>query len=261
VQLRTGDGGYRLLEEQEWPFARTEYRRWYLDASPSDWQGNGPRTDLMRITDQAPTTANRASYSAEVELGQPMLSPMGPVGGPPRWTTGVSFVSEPMAEDMAVVGYMKAGLWVSSTSSDMDVFVSVRVLDEQGREIRYDAPIHPAHPIFAAPVGHGLLKVSHRKIDEARSTAYWPVHTHAEADHAPLGHGEIVEIELGLNPATAMIRKGCRLRVDIQPYAPDGAPTRAYDASYHTGASNTVYTGPDHPCFIQLPIVPLPPQS
>ena len=257
VQLRTGDGGYRLLEEREWPIARTSYRRWYLDAALSDWQGDGRRSDLMRITGTPPAAAGSASYAAQVELGQPMLSPMGPVGGPPRWKTGISFVSEPMAEDMALVGYMKAGLWVSSSATDMDVFVSLRVLDEHGREIRYDAAIHPAHPIYAAPVGHGLLKVSHRKLDEARSAEYWPVHTHAEADYAPLREGEIVGIELGLNPSSAMIRKGCRLRVDIQPYAPDGAPVRAYDESYHAGVVNTVHTGPEHPCFIQLPIVPL----
>ena len=261
VQLRTGDGGYRLLEETEWPITRTAYPRWHLDASLSDWQGDGRRSDLMRIIRDAPATESSATYSAEVELGQPMLSPMGPVGGPPRWTTGISFVSDPMTEDMALIGYMKAGLWVSSTSADMDVFVSLRVLDEQGREIRYDAAIHPAHPIFAAPVGHGLLKISHRKLDEARSTEYRPVHTHAEADHAPLQPGEIVHIEVGLNPSSAMIPQGCRLRIDIQPYAPDGAPTRAYDESYHTGAVNTVHTGPDHPCFILLPIVPLREQS
>ena len=257
IQLRTGDGGYRMLEEHDWPIARTEYKRWYLDASPSDWRGDGRRTDFMRITAEVPAIEASASYDAAVELGQPMHSPMGPVGGPPRWRTGVSFISEPMSEEMALIGYMKAGLWVSATAADMDVFVSVRVVEEDGREVRYDAPIHPAHPIFAAPVGHGLLKVSHRKIDDTRSTHYWPVHTHTEADYAPLRHEEIVEIELGLNPATALIRKGCRLRVDIQPYAPDGAPTRAYDESYHTGIVNTVHTGPDHPCFIQLPIVPL----
>ena len=256
VQLRTGNGGYRLLEEAEWPIARTEYRRWYLDATVSDWQGDVRRTDLRRITPEAPQVEASASYDAAVELGQPMLSPMGPVGGPPRWSTGIAFVSDPMAEDMALIGYMKAGLWVSSTGKDMDVFVSLRVLDEHGREIRYDAPIHPAHPIHAAPVGHGLLKVSHRKIDEARSTEYWPVHTHAEADYAPLNSGEVVGIELGLNPSTAMIPKGCRLRVDIQPYAPDGAPVRAYDESYHAGALNAVHTGPERPSYIQLPIVP-----
>jgi uncharacterized protein len=257
IQLRTGNGGYSLLHDNEWPLARTQYRRWYLDAILSDWQGDRQRTDLMRIVEAPSTDAADASYSAEVERGKPMLSPMGPVGGPPRWSTGISFVSDPMTEDMALIGYMKAGLWVSSTSRDMDVFVSLRVLDEDGCEIRFDAAAHPAHPIHAAAVGHGLLKVSRRQLDEVRSTDYWPVHTHLEAHNAPLTVGEAVQIEVGLNPATAMIRKGHRLRVDIQPYAPDGEPTRAYDESYHKGAVNRIHTGPDHPCYIQLPIVPL----
>lgn len=257
IQLRTGNGGFSVLHEQEWPVARTQYRRWYLDATTSDWQGDGRRTDLMRIVETPPADAAEADYSAEVELGKPMLSPMGPVGGPPRWSTGISFVSEPMTEDMALIGYMKAGLWVSSTAADMDVFVSLRVLDENGREVRYDAAAHPAHPVHAAAVGHGLLKVSRRKLDNARSTEYWPVQTHLEGDNAPLTGDEVVEIEVGLNPATAMIRKGHRLRVDVQPYAPDGQPTRAYDESYHKGAVNRVHTGHDHPCYVQLPIVPL----
>ena len=256
IQLRTGDGGYRLVEESEWPIARTTYRRWYLDASPSDWQGDARRKDLMRIKQSPPKAEASASYKAELDLGKPILSPMGPIGGTPRWQTGISFVSDPMAEDMDLIGYMKAGLWVSSTSTDMDVFVSLRVLDEAGREIRYDAAIHPAHPMYAAPVGHGLLKASHRKLDEARTTKYWPTHSHAEADYAPLKNGEVVSLELGLNPSSATIRKGCRLRVDIQPYAPAGTPTRAYDESYHAGALNAIYTGPQHPSFIQLPIVP-----
>jgi predicted acyl esterase len=256
IQVRTGDGAYYLLEENEWPIARTAYPRWYLDASPSDWKGDARRSDILRITQNPPSIEASANYDAQLDLGPPTLSPMGPIGGTPRWQTGVSFISDPMTEDMVLVGYMKAGLWVSSTSSDMDIFVSLRIIDEQDKEIRYDAAIHPAHPIHAAPVGHGLLKVSHRKLDETRSTEYWPTHTHLEADYAPLRDGEIVAIEVGLNPSSAFIPKGSRLRVDIQPYAPDGAPVRAYDQSYHTDASNAVYTGPAHPSYIQLPIVP-----
>ncbi len=259
IQLRTGNGNYCLMAEGEWPLARTQYRRWYLDASPSEWQGDSRRNDLLRITQTPPSATSSAAYDAHLDLGQPVLSPMGPVGGTPRWQTGISFVSDPMTEDMVLIGYMKVGLWVSSTSADMDVFVSLRVLDAQGREIRYDAAIHPSHPVFAAAVGHGLLKVSHRKIDDARSTEYWPVHTHAQADHTPLKMDEIVQIEVGLNPSSALIPKGARLRVDIQPSAPDGAPARAYDASYHEGAVNRIHTGPDHPCYIQLPIVPAGP--
>jgi len=256
IQVRTGNGAYYLAQEQEWPVARTDYRRWYFDASLSDWQGDGRRDDMLRISDTPPKAQASVSYAADLDLGKPMLSPMGPIGGTPRWQTGISFISEPMTEDMAMVGYMKAALWVSSSSEDMDVFVSLRVIDEHGQEIRYDAPVHPSHPLFAAPVGHGLLKVSHRRLDEAQSNHYWPTHSHTEADYAPLTAGEVAAVEIGLNPSTALIPKGCRLRVDIQPYAPSGAPTRAYDEAYHAGAINTIHTGPDHVSYIQLPIIP-----
>ncbi len=256
VQVRTGNAAYYLLEEADWPIARTTYRRWYLDARPSEWQGDGRRADVLRISATPPTVARSAHYAAHLDRGQPSLSPMGPVGGTPRWSTGIAFVGDPLPEDMVLVGYMKVGLWVSSTSSDMDVFVSLRVLDAQDREIRYEALVHPIDPLNAHPVGHGVLKVSHRTLDAARSTDYWPVHTHAEADYAPLARGAIVGIEVGLNPSTALIRAGCRLRIDVQPYSPSGVPVRAYDEGYHGDATNTVYTGPDHPSYVQLPIVP-----
>lgn len=256
VQVRTGNGARFVIEEADWPLPRTAYRRWYLDAAPSDWKGDVRRDDLMRISESVPAAGSTASYDAHLELGQSSIAPTGPVGGTPRWSTGVSFVSDPMPQDMVLVGHMKMGLWVSSTSSDMDVFASLRVIDEHDREIRYETMVHPIDPVHPHPVGHGLLKVSRRKLDETRSTEYWPVHTHARADCAPLENGEIVAIELGLNPSSALIRKGCRLRVDIQPYSPAGLPVRAYDESYHIGATNRVYTGPDHPSYLQLPIVP-----
>ena len=256
VQVRTGNGGHYISEEAEWPIARTAYRRWYLDAAPSDWTGDGRRSDFLRISENVPTAEAEARYDAQLDIGRPSMSPAGSVGGTPRWSTGVSFVSDPLPEDMVLAGYMKAGLWVSSTSRDMDVFVSLRVLDDQDREIRYESLVPPIDPTNIHPVGHGLLKVSHRAIDDARSTEYWPVHTHAEADCRPLEDGVIVAIEVGLYPSSAVIRQGCRLRIDVQPYSPAGLPSRAYDQSYHSGASNVIYTGPDHPSYVQLPIVP-----
>ncbi|MFM9921267.1 CocE/NonD family hydrolase [Lacisediminihabitans sp. H27-G8] len=256
VQVRTGNGGHYVLEEQEWPLARTEYRRWYLDATPSAWPGDGRRDDFLRVTDTVPTTESSASYSAELDKGHPIPAPTGFVGGTPRWSTGVTFITEPLEEDMVLAGYMKAGLFVASTSADMDVYVSIRVIDENNREIRYESLVPPIDPANIHPAGHGLLKVSHRTIDAGRSTEYWPVHTHLESDYQPLTDGQVVEVEVGINPSSAAIRKRSRLRVDIQPYSPAGLPSRAYDESYHGGATNTVFTGPEHPSYIQLPLVP-----
>lgn len=256
IQVRTGNGAHFVLKEQEWPIARTRYRRWYLDAGPSDWQKDGRRNDILRISESVPSESSVAEYDAHLDLGAPSIAPSGPIGGTPRWATGASFVSDPMVENMTLAGYMKVGLWVASTSSDMDIFVSLRVLDENDREIRYESLVLPVDLNHIHPVGHGLLKVSRRKLDVERASDYWPVHTHLEKDSAPLESADIVPIEVGLNPSTALIRKGYRLRVDIQPYSPAGVPVRAYDESYHVGAVNRVYTGPDHPSYIQLPIIP-----
>ena len=64
-------------------------------------------------------------------------------------------------------------------------------------------------------------------------------------------------VEIELIPNTGLIRKGQRIRVDVQPY--DGVAHgmhHRYDPSYHAGATNTVHTGPDHMGYLQLPIIP-----
>ena len=66
-------------------------------------------------------------------------------------------------------------------------------------------------------------------------------------------------MEIEIIPNTALIRKGYRIRVDIQPFdGVDHGPRHRYESTYHDGARNTLYTGPDRPGFIQLPIVPVP---
>ena len=257
VQVRTGNAASFELYENTWPIPRTEYTKLYLDASPSEWNGgDDSRRNFLRIVHTPPDAENSASYDAHLDLGQPIPFPKGYVGGTPRSSTGVSFVSDPMPEDMVLVGYMKVGLWVSSTSSDMDVHVSLRVVDDQDREIRYEAIVLPVDPEHISPVTYGVLKVSHRKLDDVRTTEYWPVHPHAAPDNSRLEKEETVWIEIGLNPSSALVRKGYRLRLDVQPNPPAGVPARRYDETYHIGATNRIFTGPRHQSYVQLPVVP-----
>ena len=255
VQLRTGNAAYAMLTGDQWPIP-VELTRYYLDATPSDWTGDERGREVFRLSETVPAHEAEASYDAHLELGKPIPAPIGHVGGTPRWATGISFVGEPLEHDITFVGYLKAGLWVSSTSTDMDLHVSLRVIDEKDRELRYEAAILPMDPNHTQPASFGSLKVSHRTLDDARTTDSWPVHTHREADYAPLAPGEVVYVELGLNPSSALIRKGHRLRVDIQPISPAGMPSRSYDVGYHEGATNTIYTGPEHVSYVQLPILP-----
>ena len=261
LEIRTGDGSSFLLEENEWPVARTEYPRWYFDASPSDWSADPARDDFLRLAAAAPMDDAQASYSAQVQLappapvGSPRIDPTSAESDP--HVTGVSFISEPVAEDSVIAGFGKVQLWVSSTSHDMDIFVSVRVLDEHDREVDFTGFTTMGFPDRISPLTKGWLKASHRALDPERTTDYSPKHTHRKADHSPLEPGVPVRLEIELNPNTGYIRRGQRLRVDIQPY--DGVASgmyHGYDESSHDGAVNTILTGPGREGYIQLPIVP-----
>jgi len=262
LEIRTGNGASYLQEEQEWPIARTEYTRWYLDATASDWTGDGVRDDVLRLSQEQPRTGAQAVYSAEVQPADPTGGPSSMRADPsstatdPR-TTGVSFVSGPLAQDTVLAGYGKAALWVSASSEDMDIYVSLRVIDEHDREVDFTGPTTMGFPARNYPLAKGWLKASHRALDPERSTGYAPKHTHLKADHQPLDGGEIVPVEIELIPTTALLRRGQRIRIDVQPYDGQGHGTHhAYDPTYHTGAVNTVHTGPQYPGYVQLPLVP-----
>ena len=262
LEIRTGDGCSYLQEEQEWPIARTSYTRWFLDAALSDWSADEHRAEFLRLTQQEPAQERRADYSAEVSIEarsgpSPALLPVKPPEALLAWQSGISFVSEPVSEDMVIAGYSMARLWVSSTSEDMDIFIGLRVLDQQDREVNYTGPVTMGMSTSHYPLAKGWLRVSHRKRDEARCTEYTVKHTHLKADHAPLKPGEVVPVEVEIIPTAALIRKGWRLRVDIQPYdGYDHGSRHEYAATFHDGARNVIYTGPDHLSHIQLPLVP-----
>jgi predicted acyl esterase len=139
----------------------------------------------------------------------------------------------------------------------MQIHAYVRVMDENNQEVSYATGNPGMNRLY--PVGQGALKVSHRKLDPARSTVYRPYHTHQKADYQPLIPGEIVEAQVELWPTTALIRKGWRIRLDVQPATGEGfmAPLiDPQDSKYQAGASNTIYTGLEHPSYVQLPVVP-----
>jgi putative CocE/NonD family hydrolase len=255
LEIRTGRGGSYVQEEREWPIARTEYVRWYLDASPCDWDGQVRSDNVLRLARTVPAAERSVTYPAQVDLTAPRVPPATATA---PCTPGATFISDPLAEDTVLAGYSKLMLWVASSSEDMDIFAALRVLDEENREVDYCGPaLIPGISTRFYPLGKGWLKVSHRALDKERSTEFRPKHTHLRADHAPLRDGEVVPVEVEIIPNTGLVRQGHRIRIDIQPYTGVGHGNRhAYDASYHDGAHNTIFTGPEHPSYVQLPVVP-----
>ena len=225
------NGAWLMRFENDWPIARTQYIRYYLDAT--DPVGDGVLSKTPPIVERVTT------YSADVADETPCNEP------------GVSFVSQPLEGDLELAGYMKLGMRVSSTSTDMDIFATLRVMDEHGRDVLYHST-----QSAESPVTIGFLKVSHRKLDAERSTNHQPVHTHTEEDYQPLIPGEPVDVEVELWPNTALVKDGHRLWVTIQPRnGCFGIDSHEYDESYHDGAMNTIYTGGPQATYLQIPVI------
>ncbi|MBI2221226.1 MAG: CocE/NonD family hydrolase [Acidobacteria bacterium] len=245
MMIRSGDRGWFWQYENEFPVARTDYRKFYLHGTPASVAGAN-RTDFLTLGRSEPKQAASKSYAADVDRQTVACS-----------AHGISFISEPMTEDVTLAGYAKLVAWVSSTSPDMDLFASVRVLDENGKEVQY--ALAPERRDY--PVGKGGLKVSHRALDPKKSTPFLPFHTHSKADYAPLkGKNDIVRVEVEIEPTTALVRAGHRVRLDLQPIGGCGWGTPfVYDTSYHDGASNTIHMGPQRASYLQLPVIPAKP--
>lgn len=122
---------------------------------------------------------------------------------------GLSFLSKPLTEDTELTGPLAAKLWVSSSTSDADVFLVVRVFTPDLREITFAGAIDPH-----TPVAQGWLRASHRELDTTLSRPYRPYHTHTAPQ--PLTPNVPVELDIEIWPTSIVIPKGYRLGLSIR---------------------------------------------
>jgi predicted acyl esterase len=217
--------------EHEWPIARTQWTRLYLDA--------GRRELALEPFDSVAA----ATYAA-----------------PGR---GVEFLSAPMEAQTEFTGPVALVLWIRSTTRDMDLFVTVRAYDPEGREVIFRGATDPQ-----VPIAQGWLRASHRKTDLQRSRPEQPFHTHTEIE--PLTPGEDYRVEVEIWPTSIVLPRGYRLavRVDAQDFEREGAtgPRKGSGPFLHTDpqdrspevfrGENTILTGGRYDSHLLLPLIP-----
>jgi predicted acyl esterase len=171
------------------------------------------------------------------------------MGGGIKPGMGVSLETPPLAHDVEVTGPVAARFWVSSSTEDMDLFLTVRNIDADSNEI-----METGQQGTPVPVAKGWLRVSHRELDPELSLPYRPYHKHTRRLY--LTPGEIVPVDVEIWPTSMVFRKGHHIRLDIQPR--DGVGSQSYmhyHADYNTG-TNTIYAGGDKESYLLLPIIP-----
>ena len=164
-------------DEQEWPLARTEWTKVYLDL------------------------ANRALSPKPVE--QDTTIDFEALGD------GLTFWLPPLEQAMEITGPMAAKLFVSSTTSDADLFIIVRVFDPDNNEVTFMGSTDPH-----TPIANGWLRASHRALDPTRSLPYRPYHPHDHVD--PLSPGEAVECDVEFVSSCIVVPVGYRVALTVR---------------------------------------------
>jgi uncharacterized protein len=238
LQVRRLDGFAERMED-EWPIGRTQWTKLYLN--PVD-----------RSLSRSPIADDK-----QIEFDG-----MG---------EGVTFLSPPLEQETEITGPSGAKLFASSTTTDADIFVVLRVFAPDRKEIVFQGAIDPH-----TPIGQGWLRASHRKLDRDLSTPYRPYHTHDERQ--PLKRGEIAELDVEIWPTSIVIPVGYRIALTVRgkdyeypgpgggriasfknelrgcgPFLHDDPRDRPPELS---GSKTTVHFGPDRGAYLLLPIIP-----
>jgi predicted acyl esterase len=247
LDIRRVDGTITRREENEWPLARTQWRKLYLDAASG------------ALVDEVPNEPARMSYAALEDA--------------------VSFRTSPLADEVELTGPMAAKLFVSSSTEDMDIFATVQAFAPDGTEVTFPGASEPA-----APIAQGWLRASHRKLDPARSRPWQPYHTHDE--ERKLVPGQVYEVDVEIWPGQVVLPEGYEigLRIEGRDFArprsgvlgwirdrimddilslnirtgsgfflhnhPEDRPEDVY------GGDNSIHTGGAHPSYLLIPVIP-----
>jgi len=222
VRERANVGAFR--PEQEWPIARTEFRKLYLDAE----QG--------ALLDAPVLAASEARYDPHAPDGRAVFDYV-------------------FAADTELSGHMKLHLWVEAVgANDMDLFVGIQKFDRRGEIVPF---------VFYAlmengPVALGWLRASHRDLDPVLSKPEQPVHTHTREQ--PLASGERVPVEIEIWPSSTLFRAGERLRLVVQgqDLMREGLPNAPFARHEETRNHGThvIHTGATFDSYLLVPVIP-----
>jgi predicted acyl esterase len=177
LNIRHPGERFILRAENEWPLARTQWTKYFLQ--PRDF-GLGT---------EAPDGEETLSYETTGD--------------------GLTFRTQPLEKNVEITGPVAAKLWVSSDTIDADLFLVLRVFDPAGKDVVFIGSNDPR-----VPVGLGWLRASHRKLDPQRSRPYRPWHTH-DAEW-PLTPGEPVELDIEIWPTSIVVPPGYRIALTVR---------------------------------------------
>ncbi|MCO5159522.1 MAG: CocE/NonD family hydrolase [Mesorhizobium sp.] len=238
-------GAGKWLQASAWPLPQTAWTPFYLDS----WE---------RLRTKPFTPASRdetAIPDAFVQM-------------PPTLTRSVSrlrYLSEPLADDLLVVGPAAMTLFAEIDQADTNWIIVVRDVgpDTKVRTAREGERDLPSN-LPEREVSRGWLKASYREEDAERTKPWRPWHKLTREARKDATPGEIIEYHIELMSMSNLFRRGHRVCVEIT--AADfgtgiGGATNVEYIPAHVVSSKTVlhkvYRDQAHPSHVLLPVQPI----
>jgi uncharacterized protein len=150
--------------------------------------------------------------------------------------------------DTEVTGGMRLRLWVAADEADdADLFVGIEKLDPAGRRVGF-AGLFVRDDVVAK----GWLRLSHRELDEERSTDTRPWHPHRRL--LKVAPGEPVAADIELLPSSTLFEAGATLRLVVQGHELRDYPAFGHDDLVNRGR-HRLLTGGRYDACLALPVV------
>jgi predicted acyl esterase len=181
---------------------------------------------------------------------------------------GITFRTAQLEHQTEVTGPVTATIYMSSSTEDADLFLTLHLFDPEGEEVTFQGSLDPH-----TPLANGWLRASHRKLDDRLSMPYRPFHTHDECE--PLVPGAVYRLDIELWPTSVVIPPGYSLGLTVggRDYEYGGDPVHLGWCSMtgvgpfkHNDPSDrpeklfggriTLFTGWERPAFVLLPVIP-----
>ncbi|MGK0553512.1 CocE/NonD family hydrolase [Macrococcus capreoli] len=207
-----------------WPLPDTKATPYYLDAK------------TLKMTDTLSDEQESISYDTSSENDEVRFTKV-------------------FEQDTELTGNMKLKLWVSADNEDMDLFAGIKKLDKNGNELYFPDFNH----IENGQVATGWLRVSHRELDETKSTPLQPWHKHER--QLKLSPSEIVAVEIELLPSGTFFKAGESIQVVVKASeivkgnSSFGLKTRYEHAETINSGKHTIYTGGQYDSHLLVPLI------
>lgn len=205
--------------EREFPLARTDYQRLYLDANAGTME----------------TEPVAAEGSVSYDPNEDIIS-----------------FDHTFTSDTELTGYPFLRLWVECQGyDDMDLFITLKKVSREGVE----QPITVFGGTAPHPGAWGKMRVSHRALDPELSTAFQPVQAHLVEEK--LQPGQVVPCDIEISPFSRLWHAGETLRVTVAGrYIRDPHWIEPLTCEADNQGTHIVHTGGTYDSFLQIPVAP-----